>query len=51
MTTTDVHIAVSAFAGVMVAEAVVKPIAKRIGQMIIGAVDAKIGIIPDWLSK
>jgi hypothetical protein len=47
----DIHVALSAFVGVIIAEALVKPVAVRIGQVVIRAVDSKIGIIPDWLSK
>jgi hypothetical protein len=46
----DLDVAISAFVGVMIAEALVKPVAARLGRIIIRAVDSKIGIIPDWLS-
>lgn len=47
--TSDLHTAASAFVGVMIAEALVKPIALRIGRYVIRKLDDKITIIPDWL--
>lgn len=47
----DIHTAVASFAGVMVAEVIVKPIAIRTGRWILRAVDNRIKVIPDWLSR
>lgn len=47
----DFHTAVASFAGVMVAEVVVKPIAIRAGRWILRTLDDHITVIPDWLSK
>jgi hypothetical protein len=46
----DIEIALSSFVGVMVAEVIVKPLAIRIGRLIIRAVDKRVGdLLPDWL--
>ena len=47
----DLHILVSSFIGVMIAETVVKPIAIRVGRRLIGKADSALGWIPDWLSN
>jgi hypothetical protein len=47
----DVHTAVASFAGVMVAEVIVKPIAIRTGRWILRTLDDRITVIPDWLSR
>ena len=47
---TDIHTAIASFAGVMFAEAVVKPIAIRTGRYLIRRLDVMAGNhIPDWL--
>jgi hypothetical protein len=46
----DIHTAISSFAGVMFAEVVVKPIAIRIGRYLIRRLDELSGDrIPNWL--
>lgn len=47
----DLHILLSSFVGVMIAETVVKPIAIRVGRHLLGKLDAKVGVLPDWLSN
>ena len=50
-TSQDLHVAVSAFVGVMIAESVVKPVAVRAGRHLLGRLDAALGgVLPDWLS-
>jgi hypothetical protein len=52
MTPQDVHTVLSAFAGVMVAETVVKPVATRLGRFLLGWLDRVLGEqinFPDWL--
>lgn len=54
MSSTDMHeaanAALGAFFALMIAEAVIKPIATRLGQWLLKRVDNRIKIIPDWLS-
>lgn len=45
----DIAIAVDAFVGVMVAEVVVKPIAVRLGRLLLKKADGILPAIPDWL--
>lgn len=45
----DFEIGLSAFAGVMVAEVIIKPIAVRTGRWLVRQIDQRIGVIPDWL--
>lgn len=45
----DLHVAASAFVGVMVAEAIVKPIAVRVARYLIRKADLYVNVIPDWL--
>jgi hypothetical protein len=48
----DIHTAVSAFAGVMFAEVIVKPVAIRVGRKTLRVIDSRIGdVLPDWLWK
>lgn len=47
----DLHVLLSSFLGVMVAETVVKPIAIRVGRLLIGKADTVLKWIPDWLSN
>jgi hypothetical protein len=51
MQLSDFHTAVASFAGVMVAEVVVKPVAIRVGRWLLQSIDDRITIIPDWLSR
>jgi putative Ca2+/H+ antiporter (TMEM165/GDT1 family) len=51
MQLSDFHTAVASFAGVMVAEVVVKPVAVRVGRWLLQSIDDRITIIPDWLSR
>jgi hypothetical protein len=47
---TDIHTAIASFAGVMFAEAVVKPIAIRTGRYLLRKLDILSGDhVPDWL--
>ena len=47
---TDVHTALASFAGVMVAEVIVKPIAIRTGRYLLRRLDNALGDrIPNWL--
>ena len=50
LTLSDIHTAVASFAGVMVAEVIVKPVAIRVGRWILRTLDDRITVIPDWLS-
>lgn len=45
----DLEISLSAFLGVMVAEALVKPIALHLGRWLLRKLDRYVGVIPDWL--
>ena len=46
----DVHTALASFAGVMLAEVVVKPIAIRIGRLLVRQLDGAVGgLLPNWL--
>lgn len=51
---TDFHIAldsaVGTFIALMVTEALVKPVATRIGKWLLHSLDHKLKFIPDWLS-
>lgn len=47
----DIHTAIASFAGVMVAEVIIKPIAIRAGRWLLRTLDNRITVIPDWLSK
>jgi hypothetical protein len=50
LTLSDIHTAVASFAGVMVAEVIIKPVAIRAGRWILRTLDDRITVIPDWLS-
>jgi hypothetical protein len=46
----DFHTALASFAGVMLAEVVVKPIAIRVGRLMVRRLDGAVGgLLPDWL--
>ena len=46
----DAHTALASFAGVMLAEVVVKPIAIRIGRLLVRQLDRGVGdLLPNWL--
>lgn len=46
----DVHTALASFSGVMLAEVVVKPIAIRVGRLLVRQLDGVVGdLLPDWL--
>ena len=47
--TTDIEIDISSFVGVMIAEALVKPVALRIGRYILKAMDERVKFLPNWL--
>lgn len=49
-TSPDVHTALASFAGVMLAEVVVKPIATRVGRTLVRQLDGAVGdLLPNWL--
>jgi len=49
-TVSDVHTVLASFAGVMLAEVVVKPIAIRIGRTLLRQLDGAVGdLLPNWL--
>jgi hypothetical protein len=49
-TASDVHTVLASFAGVMLAEVVVKPIAIRIGRTLLRQLDGAVGdLLPNWL--
>lgn len=50
MSPSDLHVLVSSFVGVMIAEVIVKPVAIRVGRHLLRKADDKVGFIPDWLS-
>lgn len=45
----DLHVTIDAFIGMVIAEAIAKPIAIRVGRFILSRLDNKIKIIPDWI--
>lgn len=46
----DFHTALASFAGVMLAEVVVKPIAIRVGRLLVRQLDEVVGdLLPNWL--
>lgn len=47
--TNDIEIALSSFIGVMVAEALVKPVALRIGRYVLRVMDQRVKFLPNWL--
>lgn len=50
LTVSDVHTALASFAGVMLAEAVVKPTARRVGRLLVRQLDGAVGdLLPNWL--
>lgn len=50
MLVSDLHVLISSFIGVMIAEVIVKPVAIRTGRHLLRKADDKLGFIPDWLS-
>jgi len=54
MSSTDLHetanAALGAFFALMVAEALIKPIATRLGTWLLHRIDHRVKWIPDWLS-
>ena len=49
-TVSDANTALASFAGVMLAEAVVKPIAIRVGRILLRQLDGAVGdLLPNWL--
>lgn len=46
----DFHTTLASFAGVMLAEVVVKPIAIRVGRLMVRRLDGAVGdLLPNWL--
>ena len=49
ITPLDLRIALDAFLVLVAVEAVVKPIALRVGRLALKVADRYVGVVPDWL--